>query len=81
MEKNKVTVEIFGESYALKGDMEPDRVKTLAAFLDEKMREVAKANPRLPAAKIAVLAALNISDEYIKLEQDYQQMLDMLKNE
>lgn len=79
--KNKVTVEIFGEMYALKGDMDPEHVKKLACMVDAQMREIAKGNQRLPPAKIAVLAALNLSNEYKKLEADYRQLLDMLKND
>lgn len=45
------------------------------------MKMVARANPLLAPTKIAVLAALNITDEYLKLQEDYQQLLDMLKNE
>ncbi len=74
-------VQIFGESYALKGDLEAERVKNLALYLDEQMKMVARANPLLAPTKIAVLAALNITDEYLKLQEDYQQLLDMLKNE
>ncbi len=81
MSKNKVKVQIFGESYALKGDLETERVKNLALYLDEQMKMVARANPLLAPTKIAVLAALNITDEYLKLQEDYQQLLDMLKNE
>jgi cell division protein ZapA len=31
--------------------------------------------------KIAVLAALNIADDFLRLEQDYQQLMQMLKEE
>jgi cell division protein ZapA len=79
--KNKVTVEIFGETYALKGDMDVEYVKKLAKMVDVQMRAIAKSNHRLPIAKIAVLAALNLSDEYLKLEKDYKQLIDMFKDE
>ena len=80
-DKHRVTVEIFGEVYNLKGDLEPEKVKKLADFLDQRMRRIAQANSRLSAGKIAVLAALNIADEYLRLEADYRQMLDMLKDD
>ncbi|WP_110956198.1 cell division protein ZapA [Anaerosinus massiliensis] len=79
--KNKMTVEIFGETYALKGDMDVEYVKKLANMVDQQMRLIAKSNHRLPVAKIAVLAALNISNDYIKLEEDYKQMIDMFKDD
>ena len=79
--KNKMTVEIFGESYALKGDAEAELVRELAGIVDAQMRRVAQVNPRLPAAKLAVLAALNIAGEYKRLEDDYRALIDMLKKE
>ncbi|MEG6586489.1 cell division protein ZapA [Dendrosporobacter sp. 1207_IL3150] len=78
--KNRVTVEIFGELYALKGDIKPERVIKLAAVVDKRMKTIAKTNSQLPPLKVAVLAALNLADEYTKLEQDYNQLIEMLKD-
>ncbi|QJW46153.1 cell division protein ZapA [bacterium BFN5] len=77
--KNRVTVEIFGEVYALKGDIEAERVMKLAAMVDKRMRTIAKSNSQLSSLKIAVLAALNLADEYLLLEKDYNQLVEMLK--
>lgn len=77
--KNRVTVEIYGEAYALKGDIEPERVMKLAAMVDKRMRTIAKTNSQLSALKISVLAALNLADEYLRLERDYNQLVEMLK--
>jgi cell division protein ZapA len=77
--KCKMTVEIFGEAYPIKADIEPERVVQVAALLDRRMKQVANDNPRLSAAKIAILTALNMADDYLRLEQDYQQLIQMLK--
>jgi len=77
--KNKVTVQIFGETYPLKGDAEPENMIEVATLLDERMRETAFANPRMPAMMVAILAALNIADEYLRLRRDYNELLKMLK--
>lgn len=79
--KSKVTVEIFGESYALKGDAEAERIFRIAELVDRRMKNIAKGNPRLSPAKISVLAALNLADDYLRLEQDYQQLIKMLKEQ
>ena len=42
--KHKVTVEIFGEIYSLKSDIELDQVIKVAAFVDERMKKISKAN-------------------------------------
>lgn len=79
--KSKVTVEIMGEICTLKGDVEVDRILRVAALVDERMKKIARGNSRLSPAKVAVLAALNIADEYLKLEQDYLELIDMVKEE
>ena len=78
--KNKVTVEIFGENYPLRGDVEPERIMRVAAHLDGRMRQTAGTNPRLSTAKVAILTALNITDEYLRLQKDYQELLNMVRD-
>ena len=41
MEKKKVVVEIFGETYPLRSDESADYVRQLARFVDENMRDIA----------------------------------------
>lgn len=57
-------VEIFGQTYSVRADGDPAYIKELAAFVDRKMREVSEHAPTVDSAKIAILAALNISDEF-----------------
>ena len=79
--KCKVTVTIFGEAYPLKGDMDSNRALRSAEFLDSHMKKIANANRKLSTGKVAILAALNIVDEFLQLEQDYQQLLQMIREE
>jgi Uncharacterized protein conserved in bacteria len=76
--KNRVTVEIYGDSYPLKSDADPEQIKKVAAFLDARIRETALSNPRVSTTRIAILAALNIADEYLRLKSDYQQLRRMV---
>jgi len=77
--KNKVVVEIFGESYSIKGEGETARMIEVAGLVDGRMRQIAKSNPRLSTAKVAVLVALNLADEYLKLKDDYQELAELLE--
>jgi cell division protein ZapA len=79
--KSKVTVEIFGEKYAIKGDTDPKRILKVAELIDHRMKMVAQGNPGVSPAKISVLAALNLAEDYLRLEQDYQQLVEMLKDQ
>lgn len=56
-------VEIFGQSYNLRGEGEVGYMQDLASYVDNKMREVADATATVDSLKVAILAALNIADE------------------
>ena len=62
-----VQVDIFGSQYTIKkGSEDPEYIARVAAYVDQKMREI---NDRLPVAsvsRVAVLASLNLADELFK---------------
>jgi cell division protein ZapA len=60
-------VEIFGQTYSVRAAGDPAYIQELASFVDRKMREVSEHAPTVDAAKIAILTALNISDELYQL--------------
>jgi cell division protein ZapA len=66
-----VRVEIFDQAYNLRGS-DPDYILKLAEYVDAKMRAVAAATNTIDTVRLAVLAALNIADEYhlLKKKQD-----------
>jgi cell division protein ZapA len=64
-----VHVEIFGQSYALRGGDDPAYIERLAAYVDSEMREVGKMAGAVDSVRIAVLAALNIADESLKARE------------
>jgi cell division protein ZapA len=80
-QKSRVTVEIFGETYTLRGDDEQEAIIRVAEFIDVRMKKIARGNLRQSPARVAVLAALNIAEEYLRLEQDYKQLMKMVKDE
>lgn len=57
-------VEIFGQTYNVRGDGDPNYLLELARFVDSRMREVAAEVVTVDPMKIAILAALNIADEF-----------------
>lgn len=79
--KCKVTVDVFGESYSLKSDIELDQVIKIAALVDERMKKIAKANLCLSPSRVAVLAALTLAEELLQLENCYKQLIKMVEEE
>jgi len=68
----KIQVEIYGQPYQIKAGADPDYIKGIARYVDMKMREVGSALSSVDSLKIAVLAALNITDEYFQSKQTSQ---------
>ena len=58
-----VRVEIFDQAYNLRGS-DADYIIKLADYVDSKMRAVAEQTNTIDTVRLAVLAALNIADEY-----------------
>ena len=66
---DSATVEIFGQTYNVRGDGDQDYLAELAQFVDSRMREVASQVATVDPAKIAILAALNIADEFYRFRR------------
>ena len=79
--KHKVTVEIFGELYSLKSDIELEQVMKVAALVDERMKKISKSNLCLSPSRVAILAALTIAEEFLQLENNYKQLIKMVEEE
>lgn len=58
-----INVEILGQRYTISGEGDEAYVRQLARYVDGKMRELADAAGTLPATKLALLTAINITHE------------------
>ena len=63
-----VRVEIFDQVYNLRGS-DADYILKLAEYVDGKMRAVSQQTATVDSVRLAVLAALNIADEYHLLKR------------
>lgn len=77
-EKKAVTVTIYGNEYTLKGEADPQYILELAKFVDAKMNEIGKKSSA-PAAKVAILASMNIADELHRLEKSKVENLKLIE--
>lgn len=65
-----IRVEIYDQVYNLRG-VDAEYVTKLAQFVDSKMRTVAEQTSTVDSLRLAVLAALNIADEFHILKKKY----------
>lgn len=66
-----VVMHIFEQDYPLRisSDSGRQRLEIVAELVDRKMKEVAARYVSLTTREIAVLAALNLADDYIQLQE------------
>lgn len=77
-EKQKMTLSIHGINYSIRTAHSKEQAENIADYVNEKMAEVEKYQPNLNYRDVAVLAALNISEEYLNLKEEYEQLLEII---
>lgn len=78
--KNKVIVRILGQEYTIRSDESREFVQKVANLIDDKMRAIYERNKKFSTTWIAVLTALNVGDDYLKLQQEKEELLTRLDN-
>jgi cell division protein ZapA len=74
-----VQIEIFGQLYSIKGKDDAAYIRQLAAFIDGKMKEVQKGTGTVDPHRVAILAALTITDELHRLRQQHSALERMVE--
>jgi cell division protein ZapA len=70
MASRVIQVDIHGQRYAVRSELDPQYIGELVAYLDEKMRTAACELTSADPLRIAIIAALNISDELFRARAD-----------
>ena len=63
MEKNRADVVICGSNYVLSSEKSEERIKEIARYVDDELRNVSKALNVNPNFRAAVLTALNVTEK------------------
>ncbi len=67
-----IRVSIYDQEYNMRGQLDPEYLRALARFVDEKMRSIAARTHTVDSLRTAVLAAMNIADDYHRLLAKYE---------
>ncbi len=80
MKKTEVIVNIFGNDYrVISDDVDTERIKEVAEIVDAKMKEIHREFPLPSTTKIAVLACLNLVDDYLQRENQLNKKLSEME--
>jgi len=80
-ERNKVSVTINKRTYTIVGRESQEHVELIAKLVDDKMQEIYASNKHLDSTKLAVLTAINTMNEYIKLKEEFDELLTLIEEE
>jgi cell division protein ZapA len=77
-EGNRQVIRIMGEEYLIRGSDTSEYMQEIAAFVEAHFEKIAGRDAKLNKTQIAVLAALQIADDYYKFRREYQQTAKFL---
>ncbi len=64
-----IEVEVFGHRFSLQGEGEEAYFHELAEFVDAQMRTLAQQTRTATPTKLAILTAINLSDQLMQLQK------------
>lgn len=69
-QRSSVTVRIAGEEHTIRANAEPEYTRRCARMVDERIQEIRSRSGLLEAHKAAILAALSLTDELLRLREE-----------
>ena len=78
--KKSYKIRILGQELSVLSDAEDEQVANVVQFVNKKIEEVLQARDGLKTLNVAILAALNISEELLKLKGINRELYDQLES-
>lgn len=76
--KKRYEIKILGQELAVISDAEDEQVANVVRFVNERMEDIVRQSDGLRTLDVAILAALNISEDFLKLKGVNQDLCDQL---
>lgn len=80
MDKVKTIVNIGGKEYTIAGTESAEYIHRVAICVNKKMAELKKGNEQLNNTLLAILTAINIADDYLKLKDEMEEIKQYLNS-
>lgn len=76
--KKRYEIKILGQELAVMSDAEDEQVANVVRFVNERMEDIVRSRDGLRTLDVAILAALNISEDFLKLKGVNRDLCDQL---
>ncbi len=67
--KKQVEIVVLGQKFVVRSDSDEAYVAKIGSFVDQRMNEIMKNTHSVASLNVAILAAMNIADEYFKYQE------------
>lgn len=74
-EMNKVIVNINGSEYPMVGPKSEEHMLRVARYVDQEIRKITTANPKLSTSSASILSAINIADVFFECCDENEELL------
>lgn len=74
-EMNKVIVKINGSEYPMVGPKSEEHMLRVAKYVDQEIRKITTANPKLSTSSASILSAINIADIFFECCDENEELL------
>ncbi len=71
--RESVSVRIAGEDHTIRSSAEPEYTTRCAAYVDRRIHEIKKQIGLVESHKVAILAALSITDELFEVQETQEE--------
>jgi cell division protein ZapA (FtsZ GTPase activity inhibitor) len=81
--KKRIEVEIFNQTFVVNSEDDEHYVREIASYVDQRMRQMGESAKSAMPMRVAIMAALDIADEYHKAlqrETDTQKEIERLSS-
>lgn len=75
---DEVEVEICGNKFIVKGEESKEYVNSLAQYVECEMQKVMESTQAVSTIRVAILASLNIADEFFKMKKMVEERINKL---
>ncbi|MBP7341195.1 MAG: cell division protein ZapA [Smithellaceae bacterium] len=77
--KKRYDINILGQELAVLSDADDEQVASVVRYVNERMEDILRTNDGLRAVDVAILAALNITEDFLKLKGVNEDLCNQLQ--
>ncbi|MDO8644687.1 MAG: cell division protein ZapA [bacterium] len=70
--KKDVEISLLNQKLTVRTEAEPEHVSRVARFVNEEIGKVEKGDKKVSSLNLALLACMNIADEYLCFKESHQ---------